>query len=94
VALGLLVLAGAIGLNPTVSAQADDSMIAFVARGPDDIYLIRPDGTGLTNLTHDPQYETAVAWSPDGRELVYLRGSTVYVIRRDGSRARGRLERG
>jgi Tol biopolymer transport system component len=50
--------------------------IAFVhvpAGGGDrEIYSIRTDGTGLTDLSNDPSnYDVDPAWSPDGAKIVY-----------------------
>lgn len=65
-----------------------------------DIYIIRPDGTGLTRVTSkDAITEQSgfamlgVRWSPDGQRLVFSAGKEgfdpepleIYVINRDGS---------
>lgn len=58
----------------------DGSTIAFTASplsGDDDpsvwdVYTIRPDGTGLTNVTGTADTdEGAASWSPDGERLAY-----------------------
>lgn len=36
-----------------------------------DIYLVRSDGTGFTQLTADPGNEEHAYWSPDGTRIVY-----------------------
>lgn len=57
--------------NPVWSP--DGSRIAFQALGPHgntDIWTVRPDGTGLTQLTHGLDNEQP-AWSPDGRRIAY-----------------------
>jgi hypothetical protein len=62
----------------------DGAEIAFVRDGR--IGLIRPDGTGLRELTAPggdiPAYHGPLAWSPDGRYLLataLLRGTLVVV---------------
>ena len=47
-----------------------------------DIYAMRPDGTGVKRLTR-ANGETA-AWSPDGRYIVFSAGG-LFVMRADGS---------
>ncbi len=39
--------------------------------GPPDIYIVRPDGSDLTNLTHNPATDEHPYWSPDGRRLAF-----------------------
>jgi Tol biopolymer transport system component len=58
----------------------------------DDIYIIRPDGSGLRRLTSRKGPEFDPAWSPDGRQIVYRdsrRGinndDEIYVMDADGS---------
>ncbi len=37
-----------------------------------DAYTVRPDGTGLRNVTRTRRWsETDIAWSPDGRRIVF-----------------------
>jgi Tol biopolymer transport system component len=67
--------------------------------GDTEIYLVRPDGTGLKRLTHSATNVYAPAWSPDGGKIAYLAGGesgrpgriwgsgTVWVVNGDGSKA-------
>lgn len=78
----------------------DGRFIAFVSNrvGNNELYLIRPDGTGKRRLTYTPlAQEDHPNWSPDGTMLVYEAcaddswpcvGSAkfdVFVMRRDGT---------
>jgi Tol biopolymer transport system component len=38
---------------------------------PHDVYLVRPNGTGVRRLTRTPQNEGSLTWSPDGDRLAY-----------------------
>jgi len=38
---------------------------------PQDVFVIRADGTGETNLTNTPGHEDRAMWSPDGRSILY-----------------------
>ncbi|MGL6278951.1 MAG: TolB family protein [Gaiella sp.] len=75
----------------------DGTTIAFQsnARGDHlDLYLVRPDGSGLRRLTRSPSDPnrtgaSGAAWSPDGRRLAFADDrdgyNDIHVIRRDGS---------
>jgi TolB protein len=68
-----------------------DGLIAFTrAEGskPGQIYLVRPDGHGLRQLTHRRRGAGAAAWSPDGRRIAFgaagQGGLHVYIKRLGG----------
>jgi Tol biopolymer transport system component len=70
----------------------DGEWIAFAHEG--DIYLIRPDGSNMANLTQTPDVdEDWPAWSPDGERIAFVirNGESlrdagwVYMMDRDGS---------
>ena len=55
----------------------DGRRIAFTRitkTGKSDIYLIRPDGTGLARANKTPGDYAAPVWSPDGRALAFVLG--------------------
>jgi hypothetical protein len=51
------------------------------------IYVIRPDGSGLRRVTDVPLVIRRLAWSPDSKRLAYIAGG-VFVIGVHGGRAR------
>jgi Tol biopolymer transport system component len=66
----------ATGPAPVFSWAPDGSRLALAAttslRGPGDIYLVRPDGTDLTNLTKQGYRGITFAdWSPDGSRILF-----------------------
>lgn len=69
-------------LQPVISP--DGQRIAYVsaASAPEvrrnlDVFLVRLDGTGITQLTFHPGHDLSARWSPDGKSIYFLsqRGS-------------------
>lgn len=63
----------------------------FAAGGSSEIVTVKPDGTGTTNLTNNPNQDVGPAWSPDGKQIAFtsdrespLHGTAVYVMDADG----------
>ena len=81
---GSIALATTSGSNGRIVFAADDGT-GF------ELYTIRPDGTGLVQLTH-LDGATHAEWSPDGRRIVFAlqdeSGSRIVIMNRDGSNLR------
>jgi Tol biopolymer transport system component len=82
----------------------DGTKIAFVSYGKDtsipvaervvgsssDIFVMNPDGTGITNLTKTSGFDDEPAWSPDGLKIAWRTNranndAEVFVMNADGS---------
>lgn len=52
----------------------DNKSIVFTSErnGSAELYRVKPDGTGLTQLTKDPAYDDQAAFSPDSKQLVFV----------------------
>jgi TolB protein len=54
-----------------------------------EIYAVKPDGSGLRQLTHDKEVSTYATYSPDGAKIIYRRivggNSEVFVMDADGA---------
>ena len=61
-------------LEYSPSFSADGQWVVFTAEpeGQADLYRIRPDGTGLEQLTEHPAFDDQGALSPDGRTLAFV----------------------
>lgn len=57
---------------PTEPTQVRE-LIAFMSTrdGPEDIFLVSADGSGLRNLTQHPAQDWHPAWSPDRTEIAF-----------------------
>ncbi len=47
------------------------ALMSNAAGGNWDVWTIHPDGTNLSQLTHEPSSEYTATWSPDGKWLVF-----------------------
>ena len=80
-----------VAAQSTFTTQRANGRIAFVSErdGNSEIYVMNPDGSDQTNITHDSAYDGDPAWSPDGRKIAfssYRDGhSEIYVMNADGS---------
>ncbi|HEX3052146.1 MAG TPA: hypothetical protein VHP83_15915, partial [Aggregatilineaceae bacterium] len=59
--------------NLGLSWSPDGQWIAFVSErgGNSDIYVIRPDGNDLINVSHDEGRDSRPTWSPDSRWITF-----------------------
>src|SRR5215475_9657207 len=79
------------GLKQGLSLSPDGRFIAFSSRGPEDtgppdIWVQTVGSDALRRLTETPQFgETFPAWSPDGREIAFVReGEGVFIVPQSG----------
>ncbi|MDB5081524.1 MAG: hypothetical protein JWP00_3448 [Chloroflexi bacterium] len=74
---------GLTGLLPF--GQKPNALNAPPAHGvPFDLWLIKPDGTGLKRLTVLFEDQPMAAWSADGKKIAFLAGQGFYTIDSDG----------
>ena len=90
---------GPTNTSPTPSTDKTSGTIAFYSDrdGNPEIYVMRPDGSGLKRLTNDPGFDDSPAISPDGSQVLFLTARhdpdpgfpnlkyEIYVIESDGS---------
>ena len=63
------------GFNMTPVWSPDNSLIAFSSKvnGNSEIFTIKPDGSGLKNLTNNPLKDSNPIFSPNGNEIIFVR---------------------
>jgi Tol biopolymer transport system component len=74
--------AGAAGPAGAAPAALPQGTVVFAGTHSGDfgIYSVRADGTRLGQLTHSGAEDSAPLFSPDGRRILFLRGSTSVLI--------------
>jgi TolB protein len=80
-------ITGATTFSTSPAWSPDGSLIVFSSSrdGAESIYLMNPDGSGVTRLTSAATSDESPAWSPDGSQIAFSRNSQIWVIGRDGS---------
>jgi len=73
--LAIAAVVAALAASASGGQKTTNGLIAFNANvhGTSQVFKIRPDGTGLTQLTHGKAGAGlyGIAWSPDGTSLLY-----------------------
>jgi dipeptidyl aminopeptidase/acylaminoacyl peptidase len=74
--------------DPDISP--DGQWIVFNSRlTPQNLFVVRGDGTGLRQITEGEQMDRCSRWSPDGKQIAFFSNRTgtwqTYTIRPDGS---------
>jgi Tol biopolymer transport system component len=77
-------------LIAALDASRDGRWLVYQTSVPEeDLFVVRPDGTGLRRLTHDPHKDRQPRWSPDGSRIAFYsnRGGQyeIWIIHADGS---------
>jgi Tol biopolymer transport system component len=80
-----LVVAGALAFPAAAAAPPDLIVFARTVGSHQELFSIRPDGSGVRRLTHDRRHEAEPALSPDGR-LIAAAGAPGIVVRTRGGR--------
>lgn len=90
----IMILAMALSANWIPASAAfpgDNGKIAFMSNqdGNFEIYVMKSDGSGQTNLTNNPAYDGAPSWSADGSQILFMSerdgNYEIYRMNADGS---------
>jgi Tol biopolymer transport system component len=90
IGLGALLLA-LVGALPAGAAPSDGLLVFDSDRGGQlDLWVMRPDGTGLQKLTDDKTEDAFPQWSPSGKRIAWTRGGfgaggEIWVMNADGT---------
>lgn len=89
--LAAVLVGSLLSIFPGLPARAAEQSIAFVSDrdGDPEIFTVRPDGSGVTQLTSNQSWDTDPAFSPDGTRLALSSNrdgdDDIYVMGADGS---------
>jgi Tol biopolymer transport system component len=84
-------LCNGFSISPAWSPLGDVIVFSYVPLGGsfNELWTIKPDGSGLRQLTFGPVPDGSPDWSPDGSHIAFDRSgyptSDIYVIEADGS---------
>jgi len=89
----MVVVVGAVDTKPAEAAFAGkNGRIAFMSNrdGDFEIFTMRPDGSGVKQLTRNKADDGIQECSPDGKKLVFAsdrdEDAEIFVMKADGSR--------
>jgi Tol biopolymer transport system component len=95
VAAAIGMLAAIVATSATATFAGANGRIAFTMRtstGEFDVYTMRPNGTGVVQVTKDPARDFSPRWSPAGNDLVFSGAASItdrffeiYLMHADGS---------
>jgi Tol biopolymer transport system component len=75
--------------HPQLSPDGEWLTFESIGTKQEDLFIIRPDGTGMRQLTDDPHKDRQLRWSPDGKRIAFSSDRTgnfeIWTINRDGS---------
>jgi dipeptidyl aminopeptidase/acylaminoacyl peptidase len=72
------------------SSQRDSKKPNATRVPENEIYIVRPDGSGLRRITTEQEFAGSPSWSPDSSRLVFYQGTIVEVMKiRDARHLRG-----
>ena len=74
-------------IMPCWSPSGNQIVFASDRGGSWDIWVMNADGTGVIQLTNNPQLEQHPVWSPNGQKIAFERGSDVWVMDANGANA-------
>jgi Tol biopolymer transport system component len=81
----LLGAAPASGVQPSSPGAGGTVVFVSTRDGDSDVYAVNPDGTGLTQLTHNDDEDSEPVPSPDGTRIMFGAPDGPTVMNADGS---------
>jgi Tol biopolymer transport system component len=79
------VIAGFLALPASAAAPSPRIVFTRDVGEQQELFSVRPDGSRLQRLTHDPAYHSEPAWSPDGRLIASVGTGGIVVRTPNGS---------
>jgi Tol biopolymer transport system component len=58
-------------LHPSWSPDGRKIVFQATQSGTSEIYVVNTDGSGVRNLSNDPDFDEHPVWSPDGRTILF-----------------------